>query len=76
MLAFFTGIGNKAREYIIIGFGVLVVLATVFFKGRAAGRQAAVNRQMEIDNAASKRRDAVQPATSDDVANSLRQGDF
>lgn len=70
------GLWLKLKEYLIAAGAVLVLIATIFFKGKSAGREQAVAKQREIDDEARKRVSLVKPADSGSTIDSLRKGKF
>lgn len=66
----------KFKGYIIAAVAALAFVATIFLKGKAAGRQQAETKQREVDDAARKRVDAVKPADSATTIERLRKGKF
>lgn len=70
------GLWLKFKGYLLAIGAALVLIATIFFKGKSEGRAAAVEKQKEIDDEARNRISLVKPATSNSVDDSLQSGKF
>lgn len=66
----------RIQGYVIAIGGVLIAIAAIFYKGKAAGEQDAERKQKEADDEARKRMEAVKAATIDSTVDSLRDGTF
>jgi len=69
-------IGTKAGRILAGSVAIIAMLGLVYLKGYSDGKQSAVAKQKEADDAARKRIEAVEPATPDSVIRSLREGTF
>lgn len=66
----------KFKGYVIAAGAGLALLVTIFLKGKAAGREQAELKQREAADAARKRKEGVQPATSGSTVDKLQSGKF
>lgn len=62
--------------YLVVAGVVVAMIAAAFMRGVRAGADRVKTKQLEKTLEAKKRMDAVKPGSSDDVADSLRDGDF
>jgi uncharacterized membrane protein YdjX (TVP38/TMEM64 family) len=61
---------------ILMAGAIIGSAAIIFYHGKQVGRDQAKNKQKDIDDAARKRMEAVKPADSGSVIDSLRDGRF
>lgn len=67
---------DKIKGYLIAIGAALALIAAIFFKGKSAGKEQAVAKQREVDDAARERVQAVKPADSATTVKRLRDGTF
>lgn len=76
IMAFISNLWGKISGYALAGLGVLLAVLLIFQRGKSAGKEQAIRKQQEIDNAARARMDAIKPTDSAGTIDRLRDGEF